>query len=248
MHRRLSPVEYGFRTQLFTWLIDLDELPQVCARSPWISHNRPNLYSFRDADHLWVGHPDLRANVESYLRREGVPQAVGRIRLLTHLRTFGHVFNPVSFFFIDGMEGQPLAVIAEVHNTFGELKPFLLPPERWNGRTFEHTADKAFYISPFSSLDNELGFDLSPPGEKLRVHIRNSAAGEVFFHSSLTGHRLPISTRNLLPLTLRFPWVTLKVVFLIHWHAFRLHRLGVPFHRKSERLADQKGILPKRPA
>ena len=52
----------------------------------------------------------------------------GPIRLLTHLRTFGHSFNPVSFYYCFAPDGERLeAIVAEVTNTpWGERHAYVL--------------------------------------------------------------------------------------------------------------------------
>ena len=46
--------------------------------------------------------------------------------LLTNLRLLGYVFNPVSYFYCYGADGELAAIVAEVGNTFGERHPYLL--------------------------------------------------------------------------------------------------------------------------
>ena len=88
--------------------------------------------SFHGADHLEGAGP-LRARVEARLRAHGVTAPVARIDLLTQCRVFGYVFNPVSFFFCyDGAEALA-AIVAEVHNTFGETHCYVLPVEAAQG-------------------------------------------------------------------------------------------------------------------
>jgi hypothetical protein len=247
-HRRTEPLTYGFTTRVFMWHIDLDEVDQLCSEIPLLSRNRANLYSFRDDDHLYLGHPLLRRNVEAYLQQQGVAEPPGRITLLTNLRTFGHVFNPVSFYFCEDRGGAPLAVVVEVHNTFGELKPFLLRREDLAGRRFEKTHPKLFYISPFSALDQFLQIRAELPGDRLAIHVNTFEKNAVqpFFRSSLTGRKVPLTTRTLAAYSLRFPLITLKVVALIHWHALKLYLNKVPFHRKSQDPEHQSGIIAKR--
>jgi len=230
------------------WLLDLDELDEVCRKIPFVSRNRRNLYSFRDDDHLYLGKPTLRANVKEYLQRRGITEPPKRILLLTNLRTFGYVFNPVSFFFCYDESGTPLASIAEVHNTFGELKPFLLGPGDFSGSAFRADRPKEFYISPFSVLDDHLQIRAKLPGERitLTVNSRHRGEGRPFFRANLAGNRTPLTTANLLGFSLRFPFITLKVIALIHWHALRLYLRKVPFLRKSAHPELQKGIVPKR--
>lgn len=247
-HKRFSPREYGFTSRLFMWHIDLDELPELERSLRLFSHNRRNVYSFRDDDHLYLGKDNLSANVRAYLASQGIPQEPSRITLLTNLRTFGYVFNPVSFFFCyDGAE-MPLAVVVEVHNTFGELKPFILRREDLLGNRFSAHHPKLFYISPFSDLDQRLEIKADLPGRRIALYVNNyeREADQPFFRSSLTGDQVPLNNASLLHYSLRFPLITLKVITLIHWHALRLTLKGVRFHRKTEHPELQRGILPKK--
>jgi uncharacterized protein len=247
-HNRLSPRPYRFTSRLFMWHLDLDEVDALCRSITFLSHNRFNLYSFRDDDHLHLGHPTLRANIEAYLKREGVREHPARITLLTNLRTFGHVFNPVSFFFCHDAQDQPLAVIVEVHNTFGELKPFLLTREDLREKRLQRAHPKLFYISPFSGLDQRLEIKVELPGRRLALYVNTweKGADKPFFRSGLTGEAVRLNNRNLLAYSLRFPFITLKVITLIHWHALKLYLKKIPFHKKKEDPHLQTGILPKK--
>lgn len=247
-HRRYEPVQHGFTTRMFMFLLDLDELPRLVDRIPILSHNRPNIYQFRDDDHLYLGHPTLRGNVEAYLQQQGIQQHPCSIQLLTNLRTFGYVFNPVSFYFCADRNAEVFAIVVEVHNTFGELKPFVLGPEDLQRNGFSRSVDKLFYISPFSHPDNELDIRAQVPAERLAIYVNDRHRGQQrpFFRSSLTGKRIDLTTGNLVRYSLRFPLVTLKVITLIHWHALILYLKRVPFFRKSDHAEMQTGILPKK--
>lgn len=213
-------------------------------RFPLIGYNRFNAYSFWDRDHFEPTDEPVRHKLLRYLQREGLDQPVGRVRLLTSFRVFGHVFNPVSYFFVEDPDGQPLAIVAEVHNTFGERKPFLLTRADFGGDWFTATRLKHFYISPFSDVRTQLVLRFRFPGEQLHLHVSTTEPGQKpFFHASLTGERRPLTTARLLGYSVRFPFVTLKVVGLIHWHALRLWCKGVPFHRKSASPEYQTGLL-----
>ena len=247
-HKRFSPQVYGFTSRIFMWHLDLAEIPALAGRLPLLSHNAPNVYSFRDDDHLYLGFPTLRENVCAYLQQEGLETPPGRISLLTNLRTFGYVFNPVSFYFIEDPEEQPLAVLVEVHNTYGELKPFLLKREDSQGNRFTRRHPKLFYISPFSELDEELEIKVVVPGDRLAIQVNNRRKGEAspFFRSSLTGHRVALTSASLAGYSVRFPLITCKVIALIHWHALRLYLKRVPLIGKKTNPHLQKGIFPKK--
>lgn len=233
---------------MFMFMIDLDELPQLVEAVPILSHNERNVYSFRDDDHLYLGQADLRDNVWRYLQRNGIEEKPRRIELVTQLRCFGYVFNPVSFYICRDGSDQAYAMIAQVHNTFGELKPFLVRRDAQHESLFRSDFDKHFYISPFSGLNHKLALKLHVPDRTLSMHVRCHNEGEAapFLYAGITGGRVPLTTARLALFSLKFPLVTLKVMFMIHWHAFRLYRLGVPFHRKHENPQLQQGIYPKK--
>ncbi len=128
MHRRLSPVRHEFVYRVFLFALDVDELPAIAAQVPLFGHNEPAPYAFYDRDHFqMVPGSSARTNAEAYLANQGIPEKPARIVLLTNARTFGYVFNPISIWYCYRADGSPLAAIAEVGNTFGEIKPYLVP-------------------------------------------------------------------------------------------------------------------------
>lgn len=253
MHHRLEPREHRFRHGLFLAGLDLDELDLLTARLRLFGRNRRRLYSFRDADHLAMpGQTGLRRSLEAWLAGQGQPVPPGaRILLVTLPRIAGYVFNPVSFYFVTGPDGTPVCAVAEVGNTFGELKPYLVPCEVAPGPTeanpgsrFRVRAPKHFYVSPFSSLELEFDFRLRLPGERLEIGVNDVRPdGRVVLVSTLSGRRRDLTDGQLLRMTAKYPLVTLRVITLIHWHALRLWWKGIPWHRKSANPALQREVF-----
>ena len=126
-HRRFAPKVHEFRYRLFYFLIDLEELPMLKRSLRLLGINRSALYSFWERDHISHGAMTTRENVSRYLRDQGMTTQVGRILLLTLPRMLGYIFNPISIYYCFDEAGAPLASIAEVGNTFGEWKPYLVP-------------------------------------------------------------------------------------------------------------------------
>ena len=226
------------------FLLDLDELDSLPGKLFFLSRNRFNVYSFRDTDHFKQGGATPRENVEEFLRSEGVEEPIGRILLLTHLRTWGHIFNPVSFYFVEDKHQKPLCLISEVANTFKEQKLYLVRCEGNGGEGYRDSQDKHFYISPFSDLDVKLHFNVKTPDERMSVCINESDSEGVYFFSTLVGKRKRLSNLNLFKYTVLFPFITLSIVWGIHWEALKLFLKKIPVRAKASYPELQTNIRP----
>lgn len=234
-HDRSEPKKHAFSYRLFMFYVDLDEQEELSKRFNLINSSGWAPYQLRASDHYDAGQPTIKENITAYLESQSCDTSeIGSIHLLTHLRTFGHVFNPVSFYFIDDKNGDPLYAIAEVDNTFNEQKLFLIRKDR--AERFRQSDAKEFYVSPFSDLDTTFNFNLRRPDQRLRIGITQShqPGQSPYFRSSLVGESRPISDAALAFYTLRFPAITIGILFGIHWHAFLLWMKGHRPRRKAE--------------
>jgi len=252
MHNRMEPKKHTFHYRIFMFYIDLDEIDTIAKKFLLISHNRFNFFNFRDSDHIQLpaNKPDTTKNIKEqllgYMASQGVNPAKPRIFLLTHLRTLGHLFNPVSFYFIYD-DDKPLCCIPELGNTFGEMKLFLLNHETLSDNRFLSRIKKYFYVSPFIDHDTYFDFQLSIPGDKLNIRIDDYKDDHRFFISTLTGERKELTNLRLLLYLLRFPFITIQVIGLIHWNALLLWLKKLHFHKKAEFPELQKDVLRKYP-
>ena len=242
IHRRLQPRRHEFIYRIFLFYLDLDELPALSEKIPFFSVNAPNLYSLRDEDYFQYSSQGIRKNLELFLETQGLFIRPSRIRLLTLPRFLGYTFNPISIFFCFDADEKPLTSVIQVGNTFGELKPFLVPLTA-DSRGFQIRVPKNYYVSPFSSLDLAFDFNFEMPGRKLCIAIDNYQGDEKILLSTLTGESVELSGSNLTWLTLKYPLVTLKVIFLIHWEAMRLFLKRVPFRMKEAEPEKQQGAF-----
>jgi DUF1365 family protein len=243
-HTRIEPKPHKIAFRSFMFYIDLDEMPQIEEATPLVGINRASLYSFYESDHLPFGKPTLRDNLQYFLKLQNLDFTLERIMLLTNLRVLGYVFNPISIFYCFDSDNTLAAIVVEVGNTFKELKPYLLTRNdlRANG-LFEKKETKHFYVSPFAQLDHTFDFKLKEPGDRMSVTINTMDGEKPVVLASLSGVRMPLTTRALFLLTLKFPLNTWQVIFGIHWHAFLLFLKGLSFEQKETGTDNQIGVL-----
>lgn len=232
MHRRLVAPFHRFVYRVFYLLLDVDRVGELDARLRLFSRNRFNLVSFHDRDH-GDGAGALRGWAERLLAQEGIRLDGGRIRLLCLPRLLGFAFNPIALWYCEHRDGTLRAVIAEVRNTFGERHSYLLAS---GGRAMAyegpHEKEKCFHVSPFLDLVGRYAFRFGEPGATVRVLIREDRQGVPILDATLAGERLALTDGALLRQALAMPWMTLKVVWGIHWEALKLFARGAKFHRK----------------
>jgi hypothetical protein len=236
-HRRMAPRRHAFRYRLFMAYLDLAELDSVFAGRWLWSTRRMALARFDRRDHLGDPSVPLDRAVRDLVAERIGRRPLGPIRLLTQLRTFGYVFNPVSFYYCFDEADQRLdAIVAEVNNTpWGERHCYVLDaaPAGADSRWVRARSAKAMHVSPFHpmALDYRWGFRV--PDERLAVHMaltpREDPAPPLF-DALLMLRRRRITGLALATTLLRFPLMPQRVIAAIHWQALRLWLKRVPVH------------------
>lgn len=234
-HERLRPVRhvFGYPGCFLRVRIDGTAAPQA-ARDlwPWFGWERAAPMSFRSSDHGdGVTPPEIW--IRALCAQSGLA-VDGPIWLQTFPRMLGYAFKPVSFWFCHRADGELIAVVAEVNNTFGERHCYLLAepdgaPLR-AGRDMR--ASKVFHVSPFFDVQGEYVFRF--------LHRDGRAVSRIELHdeqglvlvTSLSGRLEPASAAVARRALFGHPLFTLGVIARIHLQAWRLWRAGVPFHRK----------------
>lgn len=243
--------------------LDLDELDILEENLFLFSKNKRNVFSFYDKDHFKfleassevedkISREKVNYSKEKYknkstkerisllIKEQGLDFDLGKIFILTNLRNFGYLFNPVSFYYCYDKDGKLRALFSEVNNTFHDQKMYYIDLENQSGEIYKTSTKKNYYISPFTDLGNTLAWEFNKPADTLLMKIDSIKDGEAELKTVFTTSKSPLSNYSLLYLQLRYPLVTLVAMFRIHYQAMKLWYKKVSFNRKKE--ADEKII------
>jgi len=236
-HARRVPRPHAFSYRVWLLYLDLSELPALLGRGP-LRAGRAGLLSFHRPDYL-PGAIDLAEAARDRVEAALGFRPAGPVRLLTHVRSLGYVFNPVSFYYCFGSDGGSLeAVVAEITNTpWGERHAYVVAA----GASGAHDAfAKRFHVSPFPGMDQRYLWSLGLPDEALRIEMRNLEGGQEVFRAVLSLRRRKLSPAALWRAALLEPLMALRVHAAIYWQALLLWARRTPFHPHPAALADRR--------
>jgi uncharacterized protein len=235
-HSRFGVRQHKFSVNSFYWQIPLHRVDWSDV-SMLISNERFNLFSLQKRNHFkWcLPRDSWFETINDQLKQNSFPKATS-VYLVTHLSILGYCFNPVSFYYCYDKKRLPICCIVEVNNTFGEQKVFFCPPSHSG---FSHNAMKKFYVSPFFAPEDIFNFSIPfLSAQELNFNIDTYSEGQLRLNAGFSGSTVGVKGMSPLRLFLRFPFHTLLVITLIHWHALRLFLKKIPYFKKND--VDQK--------
>jgi DUF1365 family protein len=230
-HRRYSPKEHFFQYRVFMMLLDLSELDHVFDGTCLWSTRRWSLAQFRRSDFLGDAEVPLDSAVRMKVKQQTGIYPQGPIMLLTNLRYFGFIMNPISCYYCFDKDMNLQFIIAEVNNTpWDERHCYVLacdPKQKYQRINFH----KEFHVSPFNPMDIEYHWTSSNPEEKLRINMQNWRFNNnekiMEFDATLVLEREEITPSALRRIIWQYPLMTLKVVAAIYWQAMKIFFKGV---------------------
>lgn len=248
-HRRYTPKHHAFTMPIWMLYLDLSELGEVFSASRWWSCREFAPVRYHRSDYLG----DPSRGLDTCVRDEAEQQLgfrpSGPVRMLTHLRQFGYVFNPVTFYYCFDPHGERLeAVVAQITNTpWNERHAYALDA-RDTGESPRFGFTKAFHVSPFQPMG--LGYDwvFSTPnhdeGSTLGVMMNltdtpTAGTSTRVFDALLRLNRVEITEQSVRSTIARYPLLTARVTARIHLEALKLWIKRVPIspHPKSSNAA-----------
>lgn len=236
-HTRLRPFRHELKYRVFYGLFDLSELSHL-DELRWFGYNRRALFSIHDADHA-DGATAMRQWIEKHLEDAGIDLEGGSIKLLAFPRVLGYVFNPIAVWFCYDRSGDLVAILHEVTNTFHERHSYLVRV----ADGLSHEFDKELYVSPFMGMEAKYKFEIVQPSDRIAISIRQFDDEGELLRASFAGSRLDLTDRNLLRMFFRYPLVTVKVIFGIHWEAIKLWIKGARYRKRPPAPSHEVSVI-----
>jgi len=244
MHKRLFPKVNAFTYGIYYLSLPLSKISEIK-----IAHNKFAPVSFYDKDHGAKDASKEGISLEDWargiLKKYEISKANGDITLVCMPRIFGYVFNPVSFWLCHDKDQKLRAVICEVNNTFGETHSYLYvhDDQRIINENDTLKAKKIFHVSPFLEREGHYEFRFNIKDDKYGIWID-------FFDkdnnkkliTSLMGTLSPLTNANMNKAFWRYPLITFKAIWLIHWQALKLISKGIKYIKKPTQKSEKISI------
>ncbi len=239
-HRRNAPAEHAFTYDVSQVWIDPDEPEALCRLHPAWSASRPAPVRFRREDYGSQPAGSLANAARADLADVLPSPPRGPVRMLTQLRRWGWLFNPITLFVVwdEHDATTPQGAVLEVTNTpWKERHRYAVPLVRTDG-VFHARFPKTLHVSPF--LDEAYDYALRLQDRDDQVHFSldvvpheepptTDAPPVPVVNTTLQLHRVPASRSSLSKSLRQTPFPTHRVSVGIHAQAARLWAKRVPF-------------------
>lgn len=208
-HARIEPLRHVFTYPAFMLGIDLADLDRIAARNPFLGHNRPRLCTIRDKDYLGSGVGGIEEKLRRHLDGAGLRiDAFQSVLLLTTPRVFGLGFNPLNLFFCRDPAGEIQAVVAEVHNTYGEARIYVLGdaervPDGAVPARFRFP--KTLFVSPFNGVEGHYDLSIGGLGDRIEIRLGLQVRDRLVIQTGLSLRGRDLTTGALARTVLRQP-------------------------------------------
>ncbi len=236
-HKRFTPSKHAFCHHVFYMNLNCKDFIKP-PNLRFFSLNRFNLLSIFLKDYGFETLSSPTEYIASTLTKFDLdPSLITNITLITLPKIFGYAFNPVSFWLCFDEKDQLRCVLVEVNNTFGDRHAYLCYRSDFLTITANDTLyhKKVFHVSPFCQVVGDYQFKFDIDSAKVYIAIDYFKNGEKILTTSIFGKRIALNDKNVLHCFFIYPFMLFKVMFLIHYHAFRLWIKNVPYFKKPSK-------------
>jgi len=239
IHQRFFPFKYKFKYSLTSLYIYHHELESLDKNIKFFSYNKFNVFSFYEKDHGYRDHRSLNDFVTDILNSNSIKFTQLSFSILCFPRIFGYVFNPLSVIYC--FDGEKLiAVLYEVKNTHNEQHTYCFVNKNLQNKSiYEHQCKKFFYVSPFIKMNCYYKFSIKQPAEKLSLLIEqfNDQNQKVLLASQI-GKKREFLPATIIKSFIKNPLMTFRVIFGIHYQAFRILLKGGKYYSRNKKPID----------
>lgn len=232
-HARHAPREHAFNYKVFYLAVPLNRIP-LLQQLKTISLKGFNLFGLLERDHGMGNTKAFENWIPSILKQFNATFELGEVLLITLPRVLGFIFNPVTFWCCFDKDGALRAVVSEVNNTFNERHCYYSAHEDCRPIVKHDVleAQKVFHVSPFMDVEGSYRFRFDVRPDAINIFIDYFVGNQKRLSTSLCGKRHALNDRNLLHRFFQYPFITLKVLALIHFEAIRLMLKRIHYFNK----------------
>ncbi len=238
-HQRFFPFKYKFNYSLTSLYIYHHELKSLDKNVKFFSYNKFNIFSFYEKDHGYRDHRSLNEFVTDILNKNSIKYNKLNFSILCFPRILGYVFNPLSVIYCFDQE-KLIAVLYEVKNTHNEQHTYCFANyDLQNKAIYHHKCKKIFYVSPFIKMHCYYKFSIKQPSEKLSLLIEQfDNKDQKILLASQVGKKRYFSPATIMRSFIQNPLMTFRVIFGIHYQAFRILLKGGKYYSRDKKPTD----------
>lgn len=227
--------------------IDLDHAGQLFNRWPLTSIDKPGLGWFKRSDYAGPSAIPVKQHILDQVEQKYGFRPQGKVTLLTHLRMWGILMNPIAVFCCYHKDGGLAAMVLQVTNTpWGEQCLYVLKTDsRSHKQSFEF--DKAMHVSPFNPMDMRYSCRYLNRRDKLLLHLENHREKKCVTDATLVMNGRPLTRRQLYQSVLLYPYMTAKVYYAIYRQALALFIKRNPLYTNPKTINQVEARQPRGP-